>query len=179
MYRSVTLAVLRSGVAIDDDDAVAGAARRASIVVGPTTVTVDGLDVTSAIRKPEVTRAVSAVAANPGVRSVLADAQRTWARARGAAVLEGRDIGTAVFPDATLKVYLKASVGERAQRRANETGDADVEAMARAIAERDHQDMTRTSDPLTVADDAVVVDSTSMSIDEVVETIEALWEEQR
>ena len=177
-YRAVTLAVLRSGVAIDDHESVAQAARGATIVVGPSTVTVDDVDVTSAIREPDVTSAVSTVAANPGVRIVLAEAQRQWARARGAAVLEGRDIGTAVFPDATLKVYLHASVEERAQRRAAETGDTDVESMAKAIATRDHLDMTRESDPLTVASDAVVVDSTSMSIDDVVSTIEALWEEQ-
>ncbi len=177
MYRSVTLAVLRSGVAIEDHAAVAGAAKNVSIVVGPTTVTIDDEDVTAAIRDPEVTAAVSAVAANPGVRHVLAEAQRSWARARGAAVLEGRDIGTAVFPDATLKVYLNASVEERARRRAEETGAADLAEMELAITKRDHLDMTRETDPLTIADDAVVIDSTSMAIDDVVDAIIQTWED--
>jgi cytidylate kinase len=177
MYRSVTLAVLRSGVVINDHDAVARVAEEASIVVGPTTVTIDGEDVTAAIRDPKVTAAVSAVAANPRVRRVLADAQREWARARGASVLEGRDIGTAVFPDATLKVYLNASVEERARRRAAETGETDHAEMQLAIAKRDHFDMTRETDPLTVADDAVVIDSTSMDIDQVVDAIVRTWED--
>jgi len=176
MYRSVTLAVLQAGVSLDDHNGVAQAARDAEIVVGPASVVIDGVDVTAAIREPDVTAAVSTVAANAGVRVVLAEAQREWARVRGGAVLEGRDIGTAVFPDATLKIYLNASVQERARRRAAETGDTDLAAMQQRIAERDHLDMTRDADPLTTADDAVVVDSTSMSIDGVVEEILRQWE---
>lgn len=178
MYRSVTLAVLRADVQLDDEDAVADAAHRAKITVGPSTVVIDGVDVTSAIREPAVTAAVSQVAANRGVRLVLAEAQRQWARARGGAVLEGRDIGTAVFPDATVKVYLSASVEERARRRAAETGDTDILAMQEAIAERDHLDMTRATDPLTVADDAVVIDSTSMGIEGVVDSVVEVWKER-
>jgi cytidylate kinase len=94
-------------------------------------------------------------------------------------VLEGRDIGTAVFPDATLKIYLNASVEERARRRAAETGDTDVAAMASKIAERDHLDMTRETDPLTVAGDALVIDSTSLTIDGVVEAIAEAWIERK
>lgn len=179
MYRSVTLAVLRANVPLDDHDRVAEAARSAEIIVLPTRVLIDGHDVTEAIREPPVTATVSAVAANPGVRRVLAEAQRRWARARGGAVLEGRDIGSAVFPDATLKIYLNASVEERARRRAAETGDDDLDAMRRAIAERDHLDMSRTTDPLTVADGAIVVDSTSMPIDGVVDMIIDAWENAR
>lgn len=179
MYRSVTLAVLRASVALDDHDAVAQAARDAEITVGKTTVRINGDDVTAAIREPDVTASVSAVAANPGVRIVLAEAQRRWAHRRGGAVLEGRDIGTAVFPDATLKVYLNASVEERARRRAAETGDDDIEAMQQAIAERDHIDMTREADPLTAADDAVVIDSTALTIDGVANTIIDYWKERR
>lgn len=179
MYRSVTLAVLRSGVPLDDLDAVAQAARTAEITVGKTTVRINGDDVTAAIREPDVTASVSVVAANAGVRVVLAEAQRNWARRRGGAVLEGRDIGTAVFPDATLKVYLNASVEERARRRAAETGDTNLEAMQAAIAHRDHLDMTRETDPLTVADDAVVIDSTTLTIDGVVEAIIGCWEDRQ
>lgn len=177
MYRSVTWAVMDAGVATDDFDAVGEAARTAEIVMRPTAVVVDGRDVTSQIREPEVTALVSTVAANPQVRVVLVEAQRAWARARGAAVIEGRDIGTAVFPDADLKVYLNASVSERARRRAAETGETDLAAMEQAIEHRDHLDMTRETDPLTIADGAEVIDSTSLTIDEVVEAIAALWEE--
>ncbi|MDW3179375.1 MAG: 3-phosphoshikimate 1-carboxyvinyltransferase [Acidimicrobiia bacterium] len=177
MYRSVTLAVLQAGVALDDQASVAAAARRAEIVVGPSSVTIDHVDVTAAIREPDVTASVSTVAANPGVRVVLAEAQRAWARARGGAVLEGRDIGTAVFPDATMKIYLNATVEERARRRAAETGETDLAEMQRAIAARDHLDMTREADPLTIADDAIVVDTTAMSIDDVVGVIIERWEQ--
>ncbi len=177
MYRSVTLAVLRAGVSLDDHESVATAARDAKIIVGPSSVLIDGIDVTTAIREPEVTAAVSAIAANPGVRVVLAEAQRQWARSRGGAVLEGRDIGTAVFPDATLKIYLNASVDERARRRAAETGETDLAEMQRAIADRDHLDMTRETDPLAVADDALVVDSTALRIDDVVDEIVKQWEQ--
>ncbi len=175
MYRSVTLAVLQAGVALDDQESVAAAAQGAEIVVGPSSVTIDHVDVTAAIRQPDVTASVSTVAANPGVRAVLANAQRAWARARGGAVLEGRDIGTAVFPDATMKVYLNASVEERARRRAAETGETDLAEMQRTIAARDHLDMTREVDPLTIADDAIVVDTTALSIDDVVGEIVERW----
>ncbi len=175
MYRSVTWAVLNAGVDVDDADAVAEAARTAEIVMRSAAVVVDGKDVTTEIRQPEVTALVSKVAANPQVRVVLVEAQRAWATARGAAVIEGRDIGTAVFPDADLKIYLNASVGERARRRAAETGDSNIAAMEEAIAHRDHLDMSREADPLTIADDAEVVDSTSMAIEDVVSTVEAIW----
>jgi len=178
MYRAVTYAVLQAGVPLDDQAAVSAAAESATIVVGPQSIVIDGVDVTTAIREPDVTAAVSTVAAIAGVRVVLAEAQRKWARVRGAAVLEGRDIGTAVFPDATLKIYLDASVEERARRRAEETGDTDLAAMAAKIAERDHLDMTRKTDPLTVADGAVVLDTTGMGIDDVVEVIAKHWEQR-
>jgi len=175
MYRAVTHAVLQTGVHLDDHDSVSAAAESATIVVGPSSVMIDDVDVTSAIREPDVTAAVSTVAAIAGVRRVLAESQRNWARARGAAVLEGRDIGSAVFPDATLKIYLDASVEERARRRAVEVGDADLEAMKAKIAERDRLDKTRETDPLTIADGAVVLDTTALSIDDVVEAIADEW----
>ena len=174
----MTHAVLSAGVDLEDQAAVAAAAQAATIVMGRTTVLIDGEDVTTAIREPEVTANVSTVAANAGVRSVLVQAQRAWASARGAAVLEGRDIGTAVFPDASVKIYLDATVQERARRRAAETGDDDVAAMEAKIAERDHLDMTREADPLTVADGAVVIDTTSMTTDEVMDAIADAWEQR-
>ena len=176
MYRAVTWAVRDAGVSTDDVDAVGHAAQSAEIEMRAAAVLVNGTDVTTQIREPEVTALVSTVAANPQVRVVLVEAQRAWARARGAAVIEGRDIGTAVFPDADLKVYLNASVGERARRRAAETGDVDIAAMEQAIEQRDHLDMTRETDPLTIADGAEVIDSTALTIDEVVDTISSLWE---
>ena len=178
MYRAVTYAVLQAGVHLDDHAAVTAAAEAATIVVGPSTVVIDGVDVTTQIREPDVTAAVSAVAAIAGVRVVLAESQRQWARARGAAVLEGRDIGTAVFPDATLKIYLDASVDERARRRASETGDADIDAMKAAIAERDQLDMSRETDPLVVADGAEVIDTTGLTVDEVTNVIARAWGRQ-
>ena len=175
MYRAVTYAVLQAGVHLDDLPAVTAAAESATIVVGPSTVVIDGVDVTTQIREPDVTAAVSTVAAIAGVRVVLAESQRQWARVRGAAVLEGRDIGTAVFPDATLKIYLDASVDERARRRASEAGDTDIEAMTAAIAERDRLDMSRETDPLVVADGAEVIDTTGLTVDEVTNVIARTW----
>jgi 3-phosphoshikimate 1-carboxyvinyltransferase len=174
MYRSVALAVLRSGVGIDNTDAVTKVAERAVIHVG-STVTIDGEDVTEDIRTPKVTSSVSPVSAISGVRRVLAARQRQWAVDRGAAVVEGRDIGSAVFPEATLKIYLTASVDERARRRAAQTGDTDLEDMRRRIAQRDEIDSTREHDPLTIADDAEVIDSTDMDISAVVDLIVERW----
>ncbi len=174
MYRSVALAVLRSGVGIDNDAAVTSVAENAVIHVG-SVVTIDGEDVTEDIRTPEVTSSVSPVAAIEGVRRVLAAGQRDWATDRGAAVVEGRDIGSAVFPGATMKIYLTASVEERARRRAAQTGATDLEDMQRRIAQRDEIDSNREHDPLTIADDAEVIDSTGIEIGEVVDTIVELW----
>ncbi|MGI9607058.1 MAG: 3-phosphoshikimate 1-carboxyvinyltransferase [Acidimicrobiales bacterium] len=175
MYRSVTLAVLRSGVSIDNEQAVTRAAETSAIVVSSKLVTIEGEDVTADIRSPEVTAAVSPVAAISGVRRVLAAHQRMWAHRRGAAVVEGRDIGSAIFPEATMKVYLTASVKERARRRAAETGDTDLVAMEQRIAERDRIDSSREQDPLAIADDAIVIDSTDMDIRDVVAKIVSLW----
>ncbi len=176
MYRSVALAVLRSGVSIDNHAAVTAAAERSDIRVGGGRVLVDGEDVSVAIRTPEVTSAVSPVAAIHGVRAILADQQRSWARRRGAAVIEGRDIGTAIFPDATCKIFLTASVEERARRRAAETGDVDLDDMMQRIAERDRIDSTREHDPLVQADDAMLLDSTGMTIDGVIDQVADHWE---
>ena len=138
-------------------------------------VTIDGIDVTEDIRTPEVTSSVSPVAAIAGVRRVLAARQREWAINRGAAVVEGRDIGSAVFPAATMKIYLTASVEERARRRAAQTGETNLEDMKRRIAQRDEIDSNREHDPLTIAEDAEVIDSTGVEIDDVVDGIVERW----
>lgn len=174
MYRGITFAALRLG--IDPDDVVAMAAMVADVDLSVTEerVLVDGADATIEIRGPEVTRAVSAVAANPGVRADLTSRMREWVAERGGGVVEGRDIGSVVFPDASLKLYLTASAEVRAGRRAKEVRDLDYEQVAAAIAERDARDQGRAHAPLVEADGAVVVDTTGMGIDEVVEHIVGL-----
>jgi CMP/dCMP kinase len=169
MYRSVTFAALAHGVDPSDDDLVAAIARDLHLELsGDGTVVVDGIDATTQIRGPEVTRAVSTVAANSAVRTELVSRQREWARRRGGGVLEGRDIGTVVFPDATLKVYLTADAEVRAARRAKEVVELDYGTVSADLARRDAMDAGRQHDPLRQADDAVIVDTTSLGIDEVV-----------
>ncbi len=174
MYRSVTLAALERGLDPSDEVAVADLARHLDIVVGLDTVEVDGVDVTAAIRSEPVTAAVSQVAANPAVRATLRRQQRAWARRRGGGVLEGRDIGTVVFPSARLKVYVTASLEERARRRAAETGQA-AEATAGDLRIRDRKDSSRADSPLVEAADAVVVDTTGLSVDHVVDRVVELF----
>jgi cytidylate kinase len=168
MYRGVTFGALRRGIDPADADVVANLARNVDLTVEAGVVTVDGVDATIEIRGPEVTRAVSAVAANPEVRRELVRRQREWAAARGGGVLEGRDIGTVVFPDAVLKVYLTAAPEVRAGRRSQEVTDLDYETVASDIARRDALDQGRDTSPLTQADDAVVVDTSSLSVDQIV-----------
>jgi cytidylate kinase len=174
MYRAVAFAALRDGVDPTDTEAVAQLACRVRIDVGPT-VHVDGVDVTRELRGPEVTRVVSAVAANPEVRRELVCRQRDWVRAHRGGVIEGRDIATVVLPDADLKVYVTASESERARRRALEAEatahDHDPVAVAADLARRDHLDSTRDSSPLAVAEGAVVVDTTNRSVEEIVEEV--------
>lgn len=166
MYRSVAFAALDREVDPADADAVAALVPGLTIVVADR-VLVDGKDATSAIRGPEVTRAVTAVAANPAVRAELVRRQQQWAIERGGGVVEGRDIGTVVFPEAELKVYLTADEAERLRRRAVEAG----EEVARDMARRDSADTTRTLSPLLVADDALVIDTTGRSIEEIVDEV--------
>lgn len=173
MYRAVTCAVLRAGGDVADHDVATAAAEAATIVVDDV-VTIDGVDVTSEIRGPEVSANVSVVAAHSGVRRRLVALQREWMARHGGGVLEGRDIGTVVMPDAPLKIYLTASPEVRARRRsADVAGDFDLAAAAANIAERDRIDSTRADSPLRPADDAVVVDTSDLSIDEVVDRIVA------
>ena len=177
MYRAVTQAALSRGADLTDGDALGTLARTVVIEVTDV-VRLDGVDVSEAIRGPEVTGAVSVVSAHPQVREVLVARQREWAEARGGGVVEGRDIGTVVFPDAPLKIYLTADEAERARRRQRDeeaaARDTDVAAVADALARRDALDSTRAVSPLQAAADAVVVDTTAMSRDEVVAHVVAL-----
>ncbi|HEY4333061.1 MAG TPA: (d)CMP kinase [Ilumatobacteraceae bacterium] len=170
MYRAVTLAAMRHEIAVTDADAVAELSRALPIDVTPDGVFVDGIESSAAIRTGEVTGAVSAVAANSAVRTELRARQRAWAEANGGGVIEGRDIGSVVFPDARLKLYLTASPRIRAERRVAEIG-GDVDAIEQAIAERDRHDTNRVDSPLREADGSVVVDTTGLSIDEVLTVI--------
>lgn len=167
MYRSVAFAALRRGIDPADAETVGRLARQVEIEVGETVI-VDGVDATIEIRGPEVTRAVSAVAANPEVRREMVRRQREWAQERGGGVLEGRDIGSVVFPDAELKVFLTASDEERAQRRSQETLDLDYGTVAADMARRDLLDSTRTASPLQVADGALVIDTSGRPVEEIV-----------
>jgi len=163
MYRAVTYEVLRRGIDLFDKDAVAEIARASTIETMPR-VTINGRDVHDEIRSPDVNVGVSAVAANPEVRSEMVRRQRDFAAAQAVgSVVEGRDITTVVFPNATVKVYLTASLKERARRRDDET-----EA---SVARRDDIDSSRDASPLRQADDALVLDTTGRSVDEVVEEI--------
>lgn len=170
MYRSVTFATLARGIDPDGDaERIAEIARECEIDVrADGTVMVDRIDVTTQIRGPEVTRAVSAVASIPAVRAELVSRQREWARRRNGGVLEGRDIGSVVFPDARLKVYLNASAEVRAARRAGEVKDLDYDTVAADLARRDAYDSGRSADPLMRADGAIEVDTSDLTIDEVV-----------
>jgi cytidylate kinase len=138
-------------------------------------VVVDGVDATSAIRTAEITSNVSKVAANSGVRAEMRARQQAWAAERGGGVIEGRDIGTVVFPDAEIKLYLTASPRVRAERRVAEAG-GDVDEIERAIGARDHYDSTRADSPLTEADDSTYVDTTGLGIDDVLDHILRLLE---
>ena len=171
MYRGVAFAALRRGVDPADVDVVARIARDLELQVTPEGTRVDGVDASIEIRGPEVTRAVSIVAANPNVRTEMVSRQREWARQRGGGVLEGRDIGTVVFPDAELKVYLTASPEVRAERRSREVTDLDYHTVAADLARRDALDQGRDVDPLRDADDAVVVDTTDRTIDDVLDQL--------
>lgn len=172
MYRSVAFAALRAGVDPEEAEPVANLARE--MVLEQTDdgrVLVDGADATIEIRGPEVTRAVSIVAANPAVRSEMRSRQREWAAAHGGGVMEGRDIGTVVFPDAALKVYLDAHPEVRAARRSKEVEDLSYETVASDLARRDALDQGRDDSPLREADDAVVIDTSNRSVEDIVDLI--------
>jgi cytidylate kinase len=172
MYRAVAWRALHDEVDLADEAAVAAIAAGARLELGEN-VTIDGEDVTHAIRTPEIDRAAAVVARHPTVRELLVARQRAYAD-DGPVVMEGRDIGTVVFPDADVKLYLDAAPDERARRRAADPAHASgrvaagVANVAEALAERDRSDSTRAASPLTQAADAVYIDTTGATIDEVV-----------
>ena len=174
MYRAVAWKALHDDLSLDDESAIAALATRAHLSVEDGVIAVDGHDVTREIRTPEIDKAAASVARLPKVREILVRRQRDEGR-DGGVVMEGRDIGTVVFPDADVKVYLDASPEERARRRANDpahTGSrAGQAAVAEAIEARDKSDTTRAVSPLTLAPDAVRIDTTGMPIPQVVETV--------
>ena len=167
MYRAVTFAAMNSGIDLLNQDLVAELTRESKMLLTDESVVINGLDATVAIRSSEVTAAVSTVAANSQVRTELRERQRQWIADHNGGVVEGRDIGSVVFPDATLKVYLTASPIVRAKRRVAQSGGS-VDEIAAAIASRDLQDSSRSDSPLTQTDDAVTIDTSERSIDEVV-----------
>jgi cytidylate kinase len=175
MYRSVTLAAQRAGIDLDDAEACGRVARAARVELVDEVVVLDGGDVSAAIRTPAVTAAVSTVSAHPVVRRELVARQRAWVEEHGGGVVEGRDIGTVVFPGAPLKVFLTASDAERAERRrrdelaaARPTG---LDAVRDAMARRDAIDSSRAASPLRAADDALVLDTTGRPVEDVVAEI--------
>ncbi|SDD21287.1 cytidylate kinase [Geodermatophilus telluris] len=178
MYRAATVAVLDAGVDPEDGEAVARVVAGARIEVGTDAgterVAVDGTDVAERIRGAEVTRTVSAVSAVPAVRRRLVDQQRGLVAAADAVVVEGRDIGTVVLPDATVKVYLTAAPEARAQRRAAQLGlttPGEIAELAADLRRRDEYDSSRADSPLRPAADAVVVDSTDLGREQVVDRV--------
>ena len=173
MYRAVGWKTAREGIPPDDEQAVADMAARSEIVVEGGVVSIDGHDITRAIRTPEIDRVAAVVARLPRVRAALVARQRALGAA-GGVIMEGRDIGTVVFPAADVKIYLDASAEERARRReaepAHTGGQSGRAAVAASIQARDASDTTRAASPLTRAADAVLIDTTDMTIDAVVHT---------
>jgi cytidylate kinase len=175
MYRAVAWKALHESIDLTDEAASTDAARRARIVVSDGVVAVDGHDIARAIRTPEIDAAAAAVARQPKVREILIAQQRAMG-ADGGVVMEGRDIGTVVFPAADVKIYLDAAPEERARRRAHDpahalSATATVGDVAQALAERDKSDRTRAASPLTLASDAVLIDTTGLSIENVIERV--------
>ena len=178
MYRAVAWKAVQEGVALEDDPAVAAVAERATFGFDGARVQIDGSDVTDAIRTPESDVAAATVARLPSVRRALVARQRAFG-AGGGLVMEGRDIGTVVFPDASVKIYLDASANERARRRAADPAhtssrNADLAVVASALEARDASDRTRDASPLTKASDAELVDTTGVPVAEVVRRVSAL-----
>jgi len=174
MYRAVAWKAKEDGVPLDDETGVATLASETAIVVEGGVVSVDGHEITQAIRTPEMDQAAAAVARLPRVREELVKRQRLEG-VSGGVVMEGRDIGTVVFPSADLKIYLDASAEERARRRASDPahtgGQAGQAAVAASIAARDKSDTTRAASPLTIASDAIYIDTTELPIQHVVEKV--------
>ena len=181
MYRAFALKALRNGLGLDDAAALQNLAAATSVLLEPTPngnrVLLDGDDVTGEVRDAEVTQAASRVSVHPAIRTWMVDLQREMGR-NGGVVMEGRDIGTVVFPDADLKFFLDASPEARSQRRYEQVGNAAVvaapETILKELRERDERDRNRAESPLRAAPDAVVIDSTSLTLDEVLVRIEGI-----
>ncbi|MFI6281127.1 (d)CMP kinase [Streptomyces sp. NPDC050988] len=183
-YRAITWWMVTNGIDITDPSSIADAAGMPEIVSGTDpsapTITVDGTDVAGPIRTQEVTSKVSAVSAVPEVRARITELQRSIASAAGKGiVVEGRDIGTTVLPDADLKIFLTASPEARAARRSGELKGADVNATREALIKRDAADSSRKASPLAKADDAVEVDTSDLTLQQVIECVVTLVEEKR
>jgi cytidylate kinase len=182
MYRAVAWKAREQGLDLTEETRIAALSERASFDLEGGRVGIDGADVAQAIRTAEIDAAAAAVARHPAVRRVLVERQRQMGRS-GGVVMEGRDIGTVVFPDADVKIYLDASPEERARRRANDpahrssTGAALAE-VATALAERDRSDSTRAVSPLAMADDAILIETTGLPIDAVVDQVMAIVRER-
>lgn len=174
MYRAVAFAVLSTSGDPEDAELAAKVARAMELALRDERVIVNGIDATLQIRGPEVTRAVVAVAANPEVRKELVSRQREWVMRRGGGVLEGRDIGTVVFPDAELKIYLTADSEVRTRRRVQEAPELDSGSVSADLAHRDKVDSTREASPLSEATNSVWLDTSKIGISEVVDKIMAL-----
>jgi cytidylate kinase len=178
MYRAVAWRAQQLGVDLDDEDAVLGVARAAALDVDGSRVVIDGTDVSASIRTPEIDRATTRVARLPGVRAELVARQRALAE-QGPLVMEGRDIGTVVFPAAAVKIYLDASPEERARRRAHDPAHTaaqtqDLAHIAEAMQRRDENDRTRQASPLSIAADATVVDTTALPAAQVIDQVLAI-----
>ncbi|MET7685723.1 (d)CMP kinase [Streptomyces sp. NPDC005423] len=183
-YRAITWWMVSNGIDTGDADAIAAAAGKPEIISGTDpanpTITVDGVDVAGPIRTPEVTAEVSAVSAVPEVRARITELQRALAAAADhGIVVEGRDIGTTVLPDADLKIFLTASPEARAARRSGELKGADVSTTREALLKRDAADSTRKTSPLAKAGDAVEVDTSDLTLQQVIECVVTLVEEKR
>ena len=182
MYRAVGWAADQRGLSLTDEDAVSALAATLQLTVEDGLVVADGTDISRAVRTPDIDKAATAVARMPKVREILVDRQRALARGRGV-VMEGRDIGTVVFPDADVKIYLDASPQERARRRAADPahggGPQELAAVATALAARDKIDSTRSVSPLMVAPDAIVVDTTDIPVDAVVARVMEMVRQRR
>lgn len=171
MYRAATVAALEAGAPLDDAHAIAHAVERADIRYADGVILLDGRDVSKAVRTDEVTGVVSTVSAVPAVRHRLVDLQRAWVDERGGdAVVEGRDIGTVVFPNAKPKIFLTARPDVRSARRAGdaEAANLSTRAIEDKLLERDRKDSTRAISPLLAAEDATVIDTSDLSLSEVI-----------
>ena len=170
MYRCVALAVQQASTDPHDAEAVGEIARDVSVVIERNASKLNGVDVSNEIRSSDINGIVSIIAAHTPVRDAMREQQRKWIRDHNGGVVEGRDIGTVVFPDAILKVFLTASAEVRAERRVGQTG-GDIQAVGASIAERDHLDSTRLDSPLKPSQDSVIVDSSRRTIEDVVAEI--------